>query len=262
MKNGHFKKISLACLLCLLITTMGCYINIGCWPRARFERTEQLSAPLASGSTLIAETDVGSITVTGLDVTDCNVTATICVKASTEEKAKELADQIKIELDRDGKTLMVKTKKPRAKRYCSISISFNITLPKQTNLQLESDVGEIRVSDITGEIKAGTDVGKITCKEISGDTDLKADVGNVKVVYSKTAPAVCSVNIATDVGSIDLTAPPNFSAVVHAETDVGSITSDQPLTLTGKIGKNLNGTMGAGEGKLHLKTDVGSIKIK
>jgi hypothetical protein len=261
MKKKHFTKVSLICLLCLLTTMIGC-VNMGYWPRVKYERTDRLDAHLAPGSTLIADTDVGSITVAGLDVTDCNITATICVKAPTEQEAQALADQIKIELDRDGKTLTVRTEKPRVKRHRSISISFDITVPKQTALELGSDVGEIQVTNITEEIKAETNVGKITCEEISGDIDIKADVGTVKIVYSRTAPAACSATISTDVGSIDFTAPPNCSAVVHAETDVGSIKTDQPLTLTGKIGKNLNGTMGAGEGKLYLKTDVGSIKIR
>jgi hypothetical protein len=261
MKKRHFTKVSLICLLCLLTTMVDC-INIGYWPRAKYERTDRLDAHLAPGSTLIAETDVGSITVTGLDVTDCNVTATICVKAPTDEEAQEIADQIKIEFDQDGKTLTVRIEKPRVKRHRSISISFDITVPKQTALELGSNVGEIQVMNITEKITAETNVGKITCEEISGDIDVKTDVGSIKIVYSKIAPAACSATISTDVGSIDLTTPPNCSAVVHAETDVGSIKTDQPLTLTGKIGRNLNGTIGTGEGKLHLKTDVGSITIR
>ena len=261
MKNS-FAKISLVCLLCLLTTMASCCIDIGDWSRAKYERTDKLKAPLGLGSTLVLENDVGSITVIGLDVTDCNVIATISVKAPTKEEAKELADKIKIELDRDGKTLTLKTTKPRIKKRRSISISFDITVPKRTALELGSDVGKIHVSNITEKIEAKTDVGRITCEEISGDIDIKADVGTVKVVCSKNAPAACNATIATDVGSIEFTAPPNFSAAVHAETDVGSIRTDLPLTVTGKIGKTLHGTIGTGEGKLNLKTDVGSIRIR
>jgi hypothetical protein len=49
---------------------------------------------------------------------------------------------------------------------------------------------------------------------------------------------------------------------VDADTDVGSIRTDLPLTVKGKIGKSLHGTIGAGEGKLYLRTDVGSIRIR
>ena len=261
MKNSII-KISLACVICLPVVITGCCINIDGWPRAEYERTERLEAPLEAGSILALENDVGSINITGLDVNECSVIAAISVKAPTEEEAQELAEQIKIELDQDGNTLTVRTEKPRTKKRRSISISFDITVPKQTALELESDVGKIQVSNITEKIKAKTDVGQITCREISGDIDLRADVGTVKVVYSKTAPAACNATITTDVGGIDLTTPPNFSAAVDADTDVGSIRTALPLTVRGKIGKNLHGTIGSGEGKLYLRTDVGSIRIR
>jgi hypothetical protein len=257
------KKSLLICLLGILTISACSCVNIGdLWPRVEYKETNKLDAPLAPGSILALENDVGSITIDGQDVTNCDVTATITVKAPTEEEAKELAKQIKIELEQDGDTLTVKTTKPRKKRRRSISINFKIIVPEQTALQASSDVGEINVSNITENIKAQTDVGKISCKEISGDIDLQAGVGKVNVVYSKTALAACNVTIRTDVGSIDITTPPECSAAVHANTDVGSIATDMPLTIKGRVSKNLQGMIGDGEGKLNLRTDVGSIRIR
>lgn len=264
MKYGYFtKKSLLICLLCMLTISTCCCINIDSWwPQVEYKKTNELDAPLAPGSILALQNDVGSITIDGQDVVNCDVTATISVKAPTEEEAKELAEQIKIELEQNRNTLTVKIKKPQNKKRRSISISFNITVPKQTALQIGSDVGEIRVSNITEKIEARTDVGTISCEEISGDIDLQADVGKVNVVYSKNALAACNVTIKTDVGSIDITTPPDCSAAVQANTDVGSITTDMPLTIKGRVGKNLQGKIGAGEGKLYLRTDVGSIRIR
>jgi len=251
-------------LVCLLIFFCGCCINIdGCSDMAKYERTEHLSAPLAAGSTLAVETNVGSITITGADVTVCDITAVICVKAPTAEKAKQLAEEVKIKLEPSADKLNIKVKKPAALKQRHLKVDFDITAPKQLNLNCTVDVGSIDVSDISGTIKADADVGKITCEEISGDVDLKTDVGKVTVVYSKTAPAACNANISTDVGKIDFTGPPNLSAQLNASTDVGSIKTDLPITLTGEISKKrLKGTIGKGEGKLHFKTDVGSIKIR
>jgi len=264
MKYGYFsKKLLLICLLGMLTISACSCVNIGdLWPRVEYKKTNKLDAPLAPGSILALENEVGSITIDGQDVKNCDVIAAITVKAPTEKEAKELAEQIKIELQQDGKTLTVKTTRPRKKRRRSISINFKIIVPKQTALQISGDVGEIQVSNITENIKAQTDVGKISCKEISGDIDLKVDVGKVNVVYSKTASAACNVTIRTDVGSIDITTPPECSAAVQANTDVGSITTDMPLTIKGRVGKNLQGKIGAGEGKLNLRTDVGSIRIR
>ena len=263
MKHGYFtKKISLICLLCTLTFSTGSCIDINGWSRFEYGKTSKLDATFAPGSTLVLENDVGSITIEGLDVASCEVTATITAKAPSEAEAAELAEKVKIELEQNGNTLTVKITKPPKQRHRSISIDFEITVPKQTALQIGSDVGDIRISNITEKIKVRTDVGKISCQEISGDIDLQADVGKIDVVYSKTAPAACNVTIKTDVGSIDLTTPTECSVAVQADTDVGSITTDMPLTIKGKVGKNLQGTIGAGEGKMYLKTDVGSIRIR
>jgi hypothetical protein len=255
-------KVSPACVLCVLAFMAGGCINLGGWSQSEYEKTDELNASLAPGSTLVLDNDVGSITVEGLDVTECDVKARITAKAPSEQEARELAEKTKIELEKNGDTLTVKITKPPKKKHRSISIRFDITVPKETALQIGSDVGEIRVSNITDAIKAGTDVGEISCREISGDIDLQSEVGKINVVYSKSAPAVFNATIKTDVGAIDLTTPPDCSASVQADTDVGSITTDMPMTVEGTIGKNLQGTLGAGEGRLFLKTDVGSIRIR
>lgn len=263
MKYGYLtKKISQVCLVCVLTFTACSCINIGDLARFKYEKTEKLNSPLVPGSTLVLDNDVGSIIIEGLDDNNCNMTAEIKAKAPTEEEAKELVEQTKIELEPNGNTLTVKITKPPNRKNRSVSINFNITVPEQTALQISSDVGEIQISNITETIKTRTDVGEISCKQITGDVDIQSDVGKVNVVYSKDAPATCNANIKTDVGSIDLTTPPGCSAVVQANTDVGSIRSDMPLTVKGRIGKNLNGTIGNGQGKIYLKTDVGSIRLR
>lgn len=135
-------------------------------------------------------------------------------------------------------------------------------MPGQTALDLQTNVGELEVDNITEYIRAKTNVGKITCREITGRTDLTTNVGEVKVVYAKNAPAACHADISTSVGKIDFAGPDNLSAAFHASANVGSIETSLPLTVTGKIGKSLNGTVGAGEGKVTLEANVGSIKIR
>jgi beta-lactamase regulating signal transducer with metallopeptidase domain len=231
--------------------------------KSKFERMERLSNPLAADSILVAETNVGSITVTGADVTDCNVIATIRAKAPTEQEAKELAERVKIRLEPAGKTLTLKAEEPAKKRQRSIEVSFNIKVPKQTALRLRTNVGEIKLSNIAGQIKAQTNVGDIKCQEVSDNLNLITNVGKVQIVYSKTAPSDCDATILAEVGKIEFTGPAKLSAQLDASTSVGSIKSDYDLSLSGKgPGKNAKGTIGKGKGKLHLKTGVGSITIR
>ncbi len=82
-------------------------------------------------------------------------------------------------------------------------------------------------------------------------------------MYAQAAPAVCDVSIVTYNGGIEFTAPPGFSAQVEASTHNGSVHTDLPITVIGKVSKNeMKGTIGAGKGKLRLETHNGSIRIK
>jgi len=281
MKKDYFTKASLGCLLCLLILLASCCINTGCWPRAKYERTQQLSAALEPGSTFAAKTHNGSITINGAEVADCNLTATIIARAATEEDAKKLAEEVKIKLEHFGDKLTARIEKPSSMRNRSVSVSFNVTVPNQTNLQLTTHNGAIRIMNIDGQIdgtthngnvaaeqvsgtsKLHTHNGSIICKEVSGDMELRTHNGKVNAAYSQAASPVCNVSIVTHNGSVDFAAPPNFSAAVEASTHNGSVHTDLPITIIGKVTKRkLTGTIGTGQGELYLKTHNGSIRIR
>lgn len=261
VKKRSFIKCVVPLWLCsLLIATFlaGCCINISDLYLARYEKTKNLSAPFAPGQTLYLQNNVGVITVTGADVADCNVTAKITAKAMTTEKAEKLAEEMQIKLEPSDNKLYIRVEKPDS----SITIDFNITVPKQTALQLATNVGEIKIAAITKPIKAEANVGVIYCKEITGDIDIQTNIGEIKVFYSKTAPSACNANIKTNIGEIDFAAPPDLSVQVNISTNIGSIQTNLPLTVKGTIHQSSSGTIGKGEGKVILKTNIGSIKIK
>jgi hypothetical protein len=226
--------------------------------RAKYERKVQLSAPLSPGSTFTAQTHNGSITINGADVADCNLTATIVARATTEEDAKELAEKVKVTLEPSGNRLTAKIDRPTRLINKSVSVSLDVTVPNQMDLELSTHNGAVVIANITGQVNATTYNGKVTtekvsgttalkthngsiiCREISGDTQLRTHNGSAKAFYSEAAPSVSDISITT-----------------------GSINTNLAITVTGKVSKNnLKGTIGTGQGKLHLETHNGSIRIR
>jgi hypothetical protein len=278
MKNHHFAKVSLGCLLCLVMFMAGCISIGGCSMQAKYERTVQLSAPLSPGSGFEARTHNGSIKINGAEVTECNMTATIVARAGTDEEAQELAEKVKVTLVPSGNGLITKIDKPLQLINKSVSVSLDVEVPNQTDLELITHNGRVVLADITGKTNATTHNGKvtteniagttalkthngsITCNEISGDSQLSSHNGSVKAFYSGSAS---SISMITHNGSIELATPPDFSAQVKASTNNGSINTDLPITVIGKVSKSkLTGTIGAGEGELFLETHNGSIRIR
>jgi hypothetical protein len=267
MKKANLVRILLLYLLCAWIAVAGCGISC-CWSdcRAKFKRSERLSAPIQTAETIAVKTGVGSITVNGSDITDCDIIATITAKAPTTEEAEQLAAETKIRVEPSGDTLNIKVDKPSVRNRCII-VDFEITAPRQISLHCETGVGDVKVSDISGRIKASAGVGSITCSQVMPQIELEVGVGSIKVGCCDTVDVPCDANLKTGVGDIKFTCPSQLSAKVKASADVGSLRTNVPITLTGNIGgwpvgKSLTGTIGTGTGRLHLKAGVGSIKIE
>lgn len=276
MSKNHRKILPVGFCLCWFLTISGCYL-----PIAKYERTVELSAPLAEGSLFAAQTHNGSITVNGASVTDCNLTATIIARAGTEEKAQKLAEQTKIILEPSPGRLTAKIEKPLLVSNQSIAVDLDVTVPNRTNLEFSTHNGAIKVANVTGQVdgithngsvttqqvcgtaKLQTRNGSITCDDISGDAQLKTHNGSVKVRYSQAAPPACDISIVSYNGQIELAGPPNLSAAIEASSHNGSIRTELPITVVGNIGKkSLSGSIGTGQGKVHLETHNGSITIK
>jgi Toastrack DUF4097 len=342
MKNGICTRLSLACLLGLILfLASSCVYVSGCgdWGQmAKYERQVELSAPLEMGSTFSAATRDGSITLEGIQSTECRLIATIRARASTEEKAQELGEQIEVRLEPVGRTLTVVIEKPSVIRNAHYGVSLAGTVPTQTNLALITSDGSVHLANIEGTVDAKTSDGSIQAEGIKGDTKLKtsdgriqcarleagvldlhtsdgsikledisatsctartsdgsitlADArseslalrtsdggircrgitasrlechtsdGSVHIEYATDAPSVIDATVSTSDGSITFAAPQGLSAVVEASTSDGSIRTALPITVEGKVGKSLRGTIGTAEGRLILKTRDGSITIK
>ena len=85
------------CVLSLIVLTGlmlgGCGISFSGF-RAKAERDDVVSAPLASGGLLTADTSFGGIKIRGSDVSTCEVQAHVKVQAGTQEKADALLEEV------------------------------------------------------------------------------------------------------------------------------------------------------------------------
>ncbi len=183
MNAVNFVRVPLYCLLSLSLVLPGCCFQWDCgdWLRATHERAEDLSTPISPDSTLSAKTDVGSITVTGSGTAECSLHATIKAKARTSERAVQLAEETTVELNHNDNAVEVKINKPHIKHWECVSVDLKIETPQQIHPDCAANVGEVRISDITGKIKAVSNVGKIVCTNVSNQLQLKVDVGGIRV---------------------------------------------------------------------------------
>jgi hypothetical protein len=108
-----------------------------------------------------------------------------------------------------------------------------------------------------------TSDGAIQCRDVAAaETDCRTSDGSILIEYATDAPNALNLSAVTSDGKITLAAPPGLSAVIEATSNDGSIHTNLPITIQGKVGKSLTGTIGDGDGKVYLKTHDGSITIR
>ena len=124
--------------------------------------------------------------------------------------------------------------------------------------------GNITLTDVRADsIAADTGDGAIRCQRVAADRmDCHTSDGSIHIDYAPDAPKAPTVTATTSSGGITFTAPPGLSAAIEASTGDGSIHTSLPITVEGKVGKSLSGTVGGGAGKVHLRTHDGSITIR
>ncbi len=140
---------------------------------------------------------------------------------------------------------------------------------KLTDVQAEScfaktSDGQIQLTDVRGDtMELRTSDGSIRCRAITTSRlNAHTSDGSINIECTADTPGDMDATLTTSDGSITFVAPPNLSAVIDASTSDGSIHTALPITVEGKIGKSLHGTIGSGAGSIKLRTHDGSITIR
>ena len=159
----------------------------------------------------------------------------------------------------------------------NLKVEFNLLIPKNYNVKLNTSGGSLSIEDLNGELNASTsggsinvgdiigDVelhtsgGSISTDNISGNLDAHTSGGSIKVTIDKQLTK--DAKLTTSGGSITAYLIPDIHIDIHASTSGGRVKSD--FEIDGKVKKmSVRGSINGGGPKLTLKTSGGSIKIK
>jgi hypothetical protein len=268
MARNCTTQVALYTTLALISLVIGCYINTGGGGcnggnyRAKAERTEEMTVPLADITALDIATNVGTIRLDSDAAAEAHITAAITVRSKTEERAWELIDQVRISAEPSGRKLIVKAIKPPGFGRNQLSVDFTVTAPGQLAVECSTNVGDIKIRDFSDKVAAKTDVGKIVCSGLRNRAEFHTNVGDIRAAYALDAPAAVELSASTNVGNVEFAGPNEISARLSASTNVGAIDTDRPLSVTGQIKKSVNATLGDAEGRITLRTNVGSVEIR
>ncbi len=200
----------------------------------------------------------GGIHVRGWDRGDVQVRARIQTSAATDAEARRIASAVRI----DTAGSRVRADGPETSRDEQWSVSFEVNVPRAAMLTLHANNGGIAIDDFHGSAKFHTTNGGITLNNVGGDLRGETTNGGVTVdAADGTHWDGAGLDVETHNGGIRITLPKGFSAALEAGTVHGGISTDFPVTVSGRLRNHLETTLGSGGPKLRAMTTNGGITI-
>jgi DUF4097 and DUF4098 domain-containing protein YvlB len=256
-----------AVALLVLAPTIGAQVQVNAdddWCRDRGDRDRGYFCEVrevtteARASVAVNAGPNGGIVVDGWDRTDMRVRVRISARADTDEEARSLAKSV--EMEWSGAT--IRANGPRARGDESWSASFEVSVPRRTDLRLETVNGRLGVESVTGRIMLRTTNGGIGLQGVGGDVSATTTNGGMAIELAGTSWDGAGLEARTTNGGITLSVPDGYSARLEAETTNGNMDFGFPVTVQGKLGKQIATDLGAGGAPIRAITQNGSVTVE
>lgn len=219
---------------------------------------EVRTATLPAGDRLVVDGGTnGGIEVTAWDRSEIGVRARVSAHARGAERARELASQVRLLAD-DGR---LGSDGPGTGRRESWAVSWEVMVPRSTDLSLETHNGGISVEGVEGAIDFDALNGGVHLVAVAGDVRGRTVNGGLHVELTGSTWAGRGLDVETTNGGVTLEVPEGYSAELETGTVNGGMDIGFPVTVRGRIGRSLTTTLGDGGPRIRATTTNGGVKI-
>jgi len=237
--------------------------------------TFQKNITFSDGGYLNLSNSNGDVEIVSWDKDEVEIIAYKEVRAEDRDTAVKLLERLDIEIREGEDEIVVETFYPKGssgkgffgwlfgKGGVSFSVEYEIKVPKNTDLNIYTSNGEVRVEEISGRLRLESTNGKINARDISGLTRCKTTNGSIKVEFDEVGEGE-EMTFKTTNGSIKLYLPEDYGADdVELKTTNGNINSDFPMVGNSnrKSKKRFRGSINEGKRELSCLTTNGSIHL-
>lgn len=255
------------------------------------------------GGRLTIDTELGEIDVQTTVRDRVEVVVTKEAKRPSDILVQEALADFKVTFDRRASGVYIQGKFGRGRNYwqrqlnylMNLKIRFQVTLPRQYNVDLKTLQGNISIDDLAGEVQAQTSAGNIHIDNVVGAVRAHTSAGNLRLngingaIFGRSSAGNITIanclgevdaktsagniradlatqpqhewNLQTSAGNITGTLSANIAVAIDARTSVGNLSTD--FRVQGTVTRNkLRGTINGGGQLLKLRTSAGNIRLQ
>jgi len=174
-----------------------------------------------------------------------------------EGDAEEIAGEVEVRTDGT-----IRATGPRLGRRESWGVSYRISVPRSTNLDLRVHNGGISVAGVSGRVRFDALNGGVRLIDLSGDIRGSTTNGGLDIELTGRGWEGDGMDVRTTNGGVKITVPENYSAELETGTVNGGMRVDFPVTVQGRIGRSLSVTLGAGGKRIRAFTTNGGVVLR
>ena len=220
-----------------------------------FCEIREMTVP-ATGSLTVEGGPNGGIRVIGSDRRDVLVRAMVQAWGDDEDEARETAQQIVVQTDGE-----IRAEGPERNGDRGWSVGYEIFTPRDTDLMLETRNGGIVIEAVRGDLGFETTNGGVKLDDLAGNVLGRTTNGGVDVTLTGSTWDGDGFDVRTTNGGVRLRVPSEYSARLEASTTNGGVHIDFPVTVQGRIGREISTTLGAGGPLVRVGTTNGGVHV-
>lgn len=197
-----------------------------------FEKKIENSFVAGIGGTLELDSDMGSVTITNNSGNKVTISVLLTAAASTQHKAQEIFDDFELTFENNANDVKIEGNLLNHSlwRNNRLKVRFNVTVPKNYNLNIKTGGGKIDVADIRGSVDLKTSGGSIILGKIEGKVNAKTSGGLITLEGSSGDAILHTSGGSIRIGKVD--------GDVEARTSGGNIEAD---VVQGKLKASTSG---------------------
>lgn len=201
----------------------------------------------------------GGISIKGENRSDVLIRACVQAWANSEAAANSIAKSVRIET---GGTIQASGGDEK-----NFSVSYEILVPRNTNLNLATRNGGIRISNVEGAINFEANNGGVSLSNLAGDVKGKTANGGLHIELNGGSWKGAGLNVETTNGGVKVEMPENYAARFETRTVNGGFRTDFAALKVErdpnnwKNGVNLSRDLNGGGATVRIVTTNGGVSI-
>lgn len=235
-------------------------VNNNAWNSGQvgFSELREMTVP-ATGSVTVDGGRNGGIRVRGENRGDILVRACVQTFAASDEAARALASNIKVETSPAIKAGGVPEE--------GWAVSYEVLVPRNTDLKLTAHNGGISIGSVDGRMDFETTNGGVNLSDVGGEVKGRTTNGGVNVSLTGNAWRGSGLDVQTSNGGVRLLIPENYAANIETGTVNGGFRSEIPALNVEKDERSrsratrLNTALNGGGAPIRVLTTNGGINI-